>query len=370
MSPAAREVARLTRAHEAWQRPFFRPVEAALREKRRRMARDPVAFLRGAAHLWPAQARAAGLPEEPRLLTTCDLHIENFGTWRDAEGRQVWGINDLDEASEGPFGTDLLRLAASALLEEERKPGRLGSDPIGHILAGYRERIGEGRPRPFVLEDRHPVLRDLAALDGAGSAAWWRKLDRDKAIRPEPVPQAARDLLLSLLPPGAVPHRIGPREAGLGSRERPRFAAIAEWNGGWIAREIKAAAPSALRTGEAGLDPLADHIRLDALARAVRDPFLRLTGGWIGRRLSPESDKIELDRLEADRDHPEAILTAMGGETANLHLIAAGPDLPRTALATLGEGDDRLREAAAAAARAVRQDHAAFREALDEGLLD
>ena len=24
--------------------------------------------------------------------------MENFGTWRDAEGRLIWGINDFDEA--------------------------------------------------------------------------------------------------------------------------------------------------------------------------------------------------------------------------------------------------------------------------------
>src|SRR5205823_13444764 len=38
-----------------------------------------------------------------------DAHLENFGTWRDAEGRLVWGVNDLDEAATLPFAADLVR---------------------------------------------------------------------------------------------------------------------------------------------------------------------------------------------------------------------------------------------------------------------
>jgi hypothetical protein len=43
-----------------------------------------------------------------------DLHLENFGIWRDAEGRLVWGVNDFDEAHPMAFTNDLVRLAVSA----------------------------------------------------------------------------------------------------------------------------------------------------------------------------------------------------------------------------------------------------------------
>ena len=49
-----------------------------------------------------------------RSLGVGDLHVENFGTWRDAESRLVWGINDFDEACCLPYTQDLVRLAASA----------------------------------------------------------------------------------------------------------------------------------------------------------------------------------------------------------------------------------------------------------------
>ena len=50
------------------------------------------------------------------LLAVGDLHVENFGVWRDSQQRLVWGINDFDDACELPFTSDLVRLAASALL--------------------------------------------------------------------------------------------------------------------------------------------------------------------------------------------------------------------------------------------------------------
>ena len=54
--------------------------------------------------------------DAPSVLAVGDIHIENFGTWRDEEGRLVWGVNDFDEAAEMPYVLDLVRLATSAAL--------------------------------------------------------------------------------------------------------------------------------------------------------------------------------------------------------------------------------------------------------------
>ena len=53
------------------------------------------------------------------MLAVGDLHVENFGTWRNVEGRPVWGINDFDEACEQAWISDLVRLATSAMLAKE-----------------------------------------------------------------------------------------------------------------------------------------------------------------------------------------------------------------------------------------------------------
>ena len=57
------------------------------------------------------------------------------------------------------------------------------------------------------------------------------------------------------------------------------------------------------------------------LDRAVRchDPFVRLEGRWLLRRLSPYCSRIELAALPRKRDGGK-LLFAMGWETANIHL--------------------------------------------------
>jgi len=46
--------------------------------------------------VWPEVC--PDLDRVPHLLSIGDLHVENFGTWRDIDGRLVWGVNDFDEA--------------------------------------------------------------------------------------------------------------------------------------------------------------------------------------------------------------------------------------------------------------------------------
>src|SRR5215468_9580937 len=93
-------------------------VKSDLRAKHRRMAEDPFAFLRATfyrwAQVWPQVC--SELAGAPRVLGVGDLHLENFGTWRDGEGRLIWGINDFDEATVLPYTNDLVRLCTSALI--------------------------------------------------------------------------------------------------------------------------------------------------------------------------------------------------------------------------------------------------------------
>ena len=58
-----------------------------------------------------------------------------------------------------------------------------------------------------------------------------------------------------------------------------------------------------------------------AIQAAVRshDPYQKIEGAWLIRRLSPDSNPIEIDHLPEQRDE-EALLHAMGSEAANVHL--------------------------------------------------
>ena len=82
------------------------------------MGRDPFVFLRATYFRWARRIETLcpTLCRAPAVLSVGDVHLENFGTWRDAEARLVWGINDFDEAAVMPYPFDLVRLVVSAHL--------------------------------------------------------------------------------------------------------------------------------------------------------------------------------------------------------------------------------------------------------------
>src|SRR5260370_39230777 len=68
-----------------------------LRLKHERMAESEFPFLRATFYRW-IQIFADQCPtvsKAPKALAVGDLPVENFGTWRDSEGRLVWGVNDF-----------------------------------------------------------------------------------------------------------------------------------------------------------------------------------------------------------------------------------------------------------------------------------
>jgi len=107
-----------TQQYETWLASRIAVVRSDLREKHERMRESPFVFLRATFYWWIQRWQALGgsVADAPRSLAVGDLHVENFGTWRDAEGRLIWGVNDFDEACELPYTHDLVRLATSALL--------------------------------------------------------------------------------------------------------------------------------------------------------------------------------------------------------------------------------------------------------------
>src|SRR4029077_15514743 len=122
-----------------------------------------------------------------------------------------------------------------------------------------------------------------------------------------------------LLPAIGLSYRIVHRIAGLGSLGRERYVGIAECQGGKIAREAKALAPSASVWARGAK---VRHIWYEEiLDRAVRsvDPFVRVKGRWIVRRLAPDCSRVELASMPKARDESR-LLQSMGFETANVHL--------------------------------------------------
>src|SRR5437868_8305079 len=112
------DVIEKTRDFERWLSKQIPLVRQDLELKHAYMADAPFSFFRATFYLWLERwhRECDGLQAAPKVLSIGDLHVENFGTWRDEEGRLIWGVNDLDEAWPGPYTLDLVRLATSAYL--------------------------------------------------------------------------------------------------------------------------------------------------------------------------------------------------------------------------------------------------------------
>jgi Uncharacterized protein conserved in bacteria (DUF2252) len=350
-----------TAKYESWLGKHLVVVQSDLKLKHEQMRSGIFPFFRATyyrwAQIWPVLCE--DLASAPVALAVGDLHVENFGTWRDTEGRLIWGINDFDEVWKIPYTNDLVRLAAS--MELAASVGKLAiglKDAAVAIVQGYRDCCA-AKGRPLVLAESNLDLREMAVSRLKDPGAFWRKLDKLPTCEGR-VPEAVTTGLARLLPARDLKCRYAHRIAGLGSLGRERFVAIAEWGGGQVAREAKALAPSACAWAEQ-VKGSPRSLYQEVLERAVRcpDPFVRMDDCWIIRRLAPDCSRIELSDLP--KAHDEArLLYYMGWETANVHI---GTVNARALLSDLDKRKGKwLFEAAARMAQAVREDWKAWRE--------
>jgi uncharacterized protein DUF2252 len=369
-------IVKATRQFEDWLAQRTHLDQKDLRIKHANMNAELFPFLRATyyrwAQIWPEVC--PDLAKAPHVLAVGDLHVENFGTWRDIEGRLIWGVNDFDEAWPMAYTIDLSRLAVSAHLAVEA--GRLPlkrEDICGAMLEGYREGM-LAKGCPFVLGEKHQWLRRIAEGELRDPVHFWAKIDALPTLKTE-CPVSAIDALQHLMPAPGIPFRLAHRVAGLGSLGHARYVAIADWHGGRIAREAKALAPSAAhwaqsveatKNGGQKVDARKSESRAHAgpaeilyqviLNQAVRcpDPFVQLRGRWITRRLGPHCSRIELASLSAP-DTELRLLHAMGWETANIHL--GTPSARKLILRHLGKQKGKwLHRAAETLLQAVRSD--------------
>jgi hypothetical protein len=130
---------------------------------------------------------------------------------------------------------------------------------------------------------------------------FWDKLGSLPTVKTR-IPGKAMKALAGALPSTKIPYRVVHRIAGLGSLGRQRFTALAEWNGGQIAREAKALVPSACVWTSGLKDRQSQYGKILALAIRCPDPFLELRKNWVLRRLAPDCSRVELAMLPRDRD--------------------------------------------------------------------
>ncbi|MBR0663867.1 DUF2252 domain-containing protein [Roseomonas hellenica] len=346
------------RAYENWMRTQLGEdlVEADLEEKHRKMRKGAFPFLRATYWRWAETILEIRpeIAEAPRVLSIGDTHLENFGTWRDIEGRLIWGANDFDDAAIMPWPLDILRLAVSALLA--RGDGAPTADAICAALRdGYAE--GLAHPAPVVLERDHAWLREAVVLPEAKRAKFWSDLE---ALEPQRARRRYRNALRAAMPDPDMVLTIAPRQAGTGSLGRPRFVAHGTWLGGPAVREAKALLLSAWSRCHARRGTAIRTGEIAAGRHRATDPQYRVLDDILVRRLSPNSRKIEVkDEVDLKLLLSREMLALMGREIAACHaddrrrLPGLEEDLRNRDAAW-------LREAAEAVAEQVAGEHKEF----------
>lgn len=320
-------IIKATQKYETWLGERIPLIQADVERKHELMREAPFPFLRATFYRW-AQTWPEISPltaAAPAVLGVGDLHVENFGTWRDVEGRLVWGINDFDEACWLPYTCDLVRLSTSAHFAIAGNHLKMITPAKASkaILDGYRAALSKGG-RVFVLAEHHPSLRQMAVERLKQPELYWAKMQSLKTF-PGKVPASAAKALKRMLPDSRLKYRVVHRIAGLGSLGRLRFVALADWHGGSVAREAKELTTSAWlwvhQDVKRSSKAKSKIYYQDILNRSLRcpDPFAKLCGRWMLRRLAPDCSRIELSTLPATHDAVKLLYT-MGWETANVHL--------------------------------------------------
>src|SRR5437899_9106878 len=92
---------------QAFNRAFARRNPELLRFKIERMSASPFAFFRGTFHLFARDSiekvfdlRPVVAGERPEIDLVGDIHTENYGTYKAADGKVHYDINDFDETTQ------------------------------------------------------------------------------------------------------------------------------------------------------------------------------------------------------------------------------------------------------------------------------
>jgi uncharacterized protein (DUF2252 family) len=410
--------------------PLMRADPVAFRAKYRKMALDPHAFYRGSACLFyndvTRESDDWSRHGAERIWIHGDLHVENFGTYLNSDGRLIFDVNDFDEAYLGPFVWDLQRFAASLALVGWQKalPEDAVRKLIGRYLRSYLSQVdhyaGTEEDDDFALNlenaegpvlvalERARALRRADLLDEVtvltkgtrtfvedGTA---RRLDRDERTRVV----AAFRAYLDTIPPSKRFDRelfyelrdvVGKSGFGIGSAGLPAYNILVEGYSQALDNDVvlsmkQANVPAVSRfVDTAEVDAYFEHEghRTVVSQRALQvhtDPLLGYTDvdgtGYVVSEVSP----YEVDLAWGDINEPDemrAVVDLLGRATAKIHCASdedSDQDLVdiqvEAAVVASLEGrrrefGDWLSQWGIDYAARVRQDHALFVDAFREG---
>lgn len=323
-----------------------------------KMKADAFTFFRGACHLFYANRPTGSVIDDSPVGVICgDLHVENFGSYRDAQDDAAFDVADFDESAHAPIGWDLVRLLASLRLAmtcraspanekrcsrleaiclsayrsalAEARPGRLAASSAAAPIAELLDQVDRSKRKKFV-EKRTEIVGDVRRL----------REDPDKALPLGDGDRAEVEDLLARASAAVAPHRpfhcldAKRRVSGTGSLGLGRYVALVsadkDDDPGRLL-DVKESVRSAAAASWPGLQPRweSEAQRIAETQRglqAVPPRWVVPVAGrhgrtWLVRELQPKEDHVELASAAAAAD---ALVADFGRLAAWAHLRGSG----------------------------------------------
>jgi uncharacterized protein (DUF2252 family) len=397
-------------------RPFARRSPELLRFKVARMAESPFAFFRGTFHLFARDVidHVCGpAPWSPgngsELDIVGDIHSENYGTYKAADGIIHYDINDFDETTQGRFDFDVSRLATSLFLASRAHGDSLKESAQAALACAVtyaqevRRLVKKGKDSLLDVSEKSrcdcKVVNDLVETAAARKrpdfiASLTETVDGHRRLRRSAhyftLPDGEREQAVRLLedyrrrmPPPIAPDfyeysDICGRVAGIGSMGRFRYVALVAGKGKKDGRnvllEFKESRPSAYdlyrkrQTDPQALIACAERVvAVQRKSQAAVSPYLgfAVDGGlsFQVREIGPQDSRLDTGELKGG-----AVMESVAGLQASIvartHARAAaravGPANPLAELENTDRFCQRVLAFALAYADVVERDWVRF----------
>jgi uncharacterized protein (DUF2252 family) len=399
-----------------YNRPFGQRNPELLRYKITRMAESPFTFFRGTFHLFARDVleRVLGTAllmtgNNVEVDLVGDIHSENYGTYKAADGVVHYDINDFDETTRGRFDFDVCRMSTSLFLAAQER-----GDPLNNavllplaFLTTYTETvrrlIKKGRQLEFDVSEKSPshsqpvddLLHDSAAVKRpdfihrlTSNSHGERKICR--SLHYFNIPETERSQALRLLedyrkripaPPSADYYEVQDvcgRVAGIGSMGRSRYVVLVAGKGNREARnvvlEFKEARPSAYDlyrqrdTDKAALAARAERViavQRESQAACSAHLGFAVDGpmSFQVREIGPHDARVDFKAIKSQAKL-ESVAQVQAGILARTHARAAaravGPTNPLAELEDTEKFCMRVLAFVLAYADLVQQDYTRF----------
>ena len=377
--------------------------------KYRNMRTSAFVYLRATCHLFPAQlSELKVLAKTPAVWSCGDLHLENFGSYKEDNRLTYFDINDFDEAALIPAGWDIVRLLASVRLacaELEFNAKRI-RELIDAVLAAYFQELRHGSARWLERDTAIGPVRELLVtvaerkrkdfLDSRTTKAGKQRrllIDGKRALAASKAQHTQVNKFMQRFaksqsePDFYEVLDVARRIAGNGSLGVDRFVVLVRGNGSPdnnYLLDLKQAMPSGLTDALALKQPEwpSEGERVVAITRraqAVPVAFLhavQMDGrDYVLRDLQPSADRVSFAEKDGDPHRLDQLMQAIGQCTAWSHLRGSGRQRAAIADELIAFGGDEtwsklLRKASAVCADNVVSEWKLFSEAYDDKVFD